>query len=203
MKIFLTSSANMVLDKMLPELPLPARNFKVLFIPTASDPYGENTPWMDADRNKLIDIGFNVTDFDLKNKTDNETREAINKSDIIFVGGGNTFYLLEKMKASGFDIIINEFKDSDKIYIGSSAGSCVAGPDIEPIAVLDDPNEAQLGTTKSLSLVDFIVLPHANNPKYFGLQEKVKKEFGDKYKIIQIRDEEYLNKFGERFGTEI
>jgi len=43
MKIFLTSSAYLVLDKMLPELPAPAENFKVLFIPTAADPYGDNT----------------------------------------------------------------------------------------------------------------------------------------------------------------
>lgn len=194
MKIFLTSQANMVLDKIVAELDRPANEMSVVFIPTAGDPYGDDKPWMDADRNKLIELGFKVTDFDLKNKTESEVREALNKVNVIFVAGGNTFYLLEKIKASGFDKIINELKNSDKIYIGSSAGSCAAGPDIEPISDLDEPEVAKLESTESLGLVDFVVLPHANKEKYAEVQKEVIKKYGDKYKIVQIRDEEYITR---------
>lgn len=192
MKLFLTSQANMVLDKIVSMLDKPANQLTVAFIPTAGDLYGDNKPWMDADRDKLVELGFKVEDFDIKDKNQNEVKEELFKSDVIFVAGGNTFYLLEKMIKSGTDKVINELKDSDKIYIGSSAGSCIVGPDIKPIAVFDDPSEAQLESSHALGLVDFVVLPHAGKEKYAPIQNKVVKDFADKYKIIQITDEQMI-----------
>ena len=201
MKLFLTSAANKVLDKIVSMLDKPARGMSVAFVPTAGDSYGDNNPWMKADRNKLIELGFKVTDFDLKGKTEHEAREALAKVDAIFVAGGNTFYLLEKMRACGFDKVINDLKSSDKIYIGSSAGSCVAGPDIEPIAVFDDPSAAQLESTYGLGLVDFVVLPHAGKEKYAEVQANVIKDFSNKYKIIQITDEQFLDSMGNKYSN--
>jgi len=199
MKLFLTSQASMVLDKIVSIIDKPANQLSVVFIPTAGNPYGEDKPWMDADRDKLKELGFKVTDFDINGKNEDEVRGKLSKTDIIFVAGGNTFYLLEKMRKSGTDKVINELKNSDKIYIGSSAGSCIAGPDIEPLTAFDDPSKAQLESSKALGLVDFVVLPHAGKEKYALIQDKILKDFGQKYKIIQITDTEMLDNNGNKY----
>ncbi|AKM82632.1 TPA: hypothetical protein DD449_01160 [Candidatus Berkelbacteria bacterium] len=192
MKIFLTSSAYQVMDKIVSELPMKPSELKVVFIPTAGDPYDDDRPWQKADHDKLSELGFVVTDFDLKEKTESDVRDILGKVDVIFVAGGNTFYLLEKARESGFEKVIKELNDSDKIYIGSSAGSCIAGPDLEPIAPIDDPEKANLDNTKAFGLVDFVVLPHHGNPKYDILHEKVIKEFGNKYEIKTITNEQTI-----------
>lgn len=194
MKIFLTSSAAKVLDKITPRLPKKPRELKVAFIPTAGDPYGDDKPWMEADRNKLVELGFQVANFDLKEKTKDEVRAALETADVIFVAGGSCFYLLQKARESGFDKVIKEIEHSDKTYIGSSAGSCIAGPDLEPIALIDDPEKAKLDSTKAFGLVDLVVLPHHGNPKYDEIHEKVMKDFGKKYKIKILTDDQMIEK---------
>ena len=189
MKIFLTSSANLVLDKIAESLSKNPNEYKVAFVPTAGDPY-EERKWQEEDRAKLIEIGFKVEDFDLKEKTESEVREYLKNIDIIFVAGGNTFYLLEQANKSGFSKVIQELKNTDKIYIGSSAGSCIAGPDLEPIESIDDPQEANLDSTKAFGLVDFVVIPHFGRDKYLPIQEEIIKVFGKKYKIIPLTDSE-------------
>ncbi len=193
MKLYLTSVASQSLDKIVQELPQKPAELKVLFIPTAADTYAkDNRPWFDADRDKFIELGFKLEDFDLKGKSEDEVRAALSKTDIIFVSGGNTFYLLEHVKKSGFDKVLRELKDSDKIYIGSSAGSIILGPNIEPIKSFDDPSAAKLDNYDGIGLVDFVVLPHWGKEKYAARQEKVIKEFDKKYKLKPIKDGEMI-----------
>jgi len=192
MNIFLTSQASKVLDKIVPMLEKTASEMSVAFIPTAGDVYGDVKPWMYEDRGKLVELGFKVIDFNISGKTEKEVKEVLESVDVIFIAGGNTFYLLERMRQCGADKIIKELVQNGKIYIGSSAGSCVAGPNIEPIAVFDDPSVVQLKSTEGLGLVDFVVLPHADNPKYAEIQEKVMKDFREKYNIKKITDEEWI-----------
>ena len=42
-------------------------------------------------------------DLDLKNKTKEEIDESLALADILLVAGGDTFYLMEKLKKSGAD----------------------------------------------------------------------------------------------------
>lgn len=191
MKLFLTSNASKVLDKIVTRLPKTPQDLKVVFIPTAGDPYAE-TPWITDDRNKLIELGFRVTELDIKSRTRSELEVALDGADIIFVAGGNTFYLLEQAIASGFDKIVQEQVRAGKTYIGSSAGSVIAGPDIEAMAIFDDPSVAQLKNTQGFGLVNFVVLPHFGKPKYGSYHDKVIKEFGEKYKIIPLEDKQFI-----------
>ena len=97
--IILTSFAADVMDRLIPYFPKAPKEMSVLFIPTGADPY-KNKDWMYVDRNKLIQLGFKVSDFDLVNKKESEVREALSKTDIVFVGGGNAYYLLENVRKS-------------------------------------------------------------------------------------------------------
>ena len=54
------------------------------------------------------------------------TLEEIRKYDVIYVCGGRTSYLVERIKEIGFKKIADEFIQSGGIYIGVSAGSIAA-----------------------------------------------------------------------------
>ena len=192
MKLFLTSVAANVLEKLVPLLPKSPKELSVLFVPTAADPY-ENREWMEDDRNKLLELGFNVFDFDLKDKSEGEVKKALSKTDIVFVAGGNTFYLLEKVKLSGFDNAIKDSSNQRQIYIGSSAGSVILGPNIEPMKYLDDSTKAlSLSDYSGLNLIDYIVLPHFDNKKYKEAYEKLTREYRNIYKLKPLNDDQFI-----------
>lgn len=189
MKLFLTSIAAQSLDKIVPDLPKRPSELKVAFIPTAALKYEQ---WLDDDRKKFEELGFDVHIFDIKEKTESEIRSFLSGVDIIFVSGGNTFWLLEKARKSGFDKVLRELSKSNKIYIGSSAGSIIVGPNIEPIKSFDDPSAANLDSYDAIGLVDFVVLPHWGKDKYKEKQAAVVKEYGHKYKLKPIKDGEMV-----------
>ncbi|MFA7244166.1 MAG: Type 1 glutamine amidotransferase-like domain-containing protein [Patescibacteria group bacterium] len=194
MNIFLTSQASRVLDKIVEMLPKPPRELRVAFIPTASDPYEEH-PWLDEDRAKFIELGFNVIDFDLKYKTEDETRQALKNFDILFVAGGNTFYLLSEARKSGFCKVAKEMVEAGKIYIGSSAGSYIACPTIEA-ATWKNPEKERFGLVdlRALCFVDFILTAHYKD-KYKDAVAEGKKT--SRYRVVVLTDEQFVDKDGK------
>jgi dipeptidase E len=84
-------------------------------------------------------------------------RKAVEETDAIFIGGGNTFRLLKALQ--DFDLIepIRRKVRSGAGYIGSSAGSNVAGPTIK---TTKDMPIVQPRSFDSLGLVPFQISPH-------------------------------------------
>ena len=199
-KLFLASIVSNTIEKLIENLPKPPKDLKVAFIPTAADPY-ENKWFVDDDRNKLKEKGFNVKDVDIKGKTKQELIEELKGVDIIFVAGGNTFYLLEKARKSGFDRITKELIQEGVIYVGSSAGATFVCPTIEPVKTLDEPSKApSLKSFEGLNLVDFVILPHFGKEKYKAKYEKIIEQYKDKnYKIITLTDQEAILVEGEKY----
>jgi dipeptidase E len=190
MNIFLTSQAARVMDEVVKKFPRPQKGMKLAFIPTAGDPYGGNKPWMDADRAKLVDLGFEVEDFDLKGKTEAEVREALEKVDVIFVAGGNTFHLLNEANKSGFSKVVPELVKKGTIYIGSSAGSYIACPSIVHAGWKHaDRNQVGLKDLTGLGLVDFLVVCHYES-KWKEIVEAGRKS--TPYPVRAITDEEFI-----------
>ena len=90
-----------------------------------------------------------------------DAREAIDQTDAIFVGGGNTFRLLKALQDLDLlDPIRRKVKDGAP-YIGSSAGSNVAGPTIK---TTKDMPIVQPRSFDSLGLVPFQISPHFLDP---------------------------------------
>lgn len=83
----------------------------------------------------------------------------------IFVGGGNTYKLLNDLKSTnGYNKIIDYLKNGG-VLCGSSAGAVICGKDIDIISSMD-PNEVGLVDTKGLDLIEgFSVFPHYTNTK--------------------------------------
>ncbi len=96
------------------------------------------------------------------------------------------------MKKSGFVELIHQYKDL--IYIGSSAGSLVAGPDISLAQNLEDTSLApDLEAYSALNLTDVIVLPHWGMLHFAADYEKVmKKAYQTQQKIILLRENQYV-----------
>jgi dipeptidase E len=91
----------------------------------------------------------------------NNPQKAIEQTDAIFIGGGNTFRLLKALQdLELLELIGREVKDGMP-YIGSSAGSNVAGPTIK---TTKDMPIVQPRSFDSLSLIPFQISPHYLDP---------------------------------------
>jgi len=185
-KLYLTSVR---IDKLVNLLPAKPEELKLAYIPTAADPY-EDKWFIENDRKSLKELGFNFVEVDLKGQNEESLLEKLKQFAVIFVSGGNTFYLLEKVRESGFDQVINQLLDQGTIYVGASAGATIAGPDIAPVADLDDPSKAKLENTKGLGLVDFVILPHYGKEKYMSRYQKILDDYKDKFDLKTLTDDQ-------------
>ena len=113
---------------------------RVAFIPTASavEPWG---PVHSAlSKHALQRLGFEVEQLDVEDvpsgSAERVTR-SIAEADYIYVGGGNTFFLLQELRRTGADRAIIEQVRAGMPYIGESAGSVITAPDIGYIKLMD------------------------------------------------------------------
>ena len=114
------------------------KDIKVLYITTASDGEADSDKtWMEEEFQTILDLGIlkeNITEHKIGNEIN------INEFDVMYMMGGNTFYLLNIIRKTGFDKNIKEFINSGKIYVGSSAGSEILGNSIDVALGYDDNN---------------------------------------------------------------
>jgi len=83
--------------------------------------------------------------------------KALEKCDAVFVGGGNTYALLDRVRESGLLPAIRERAQYGMPYAGSSAGANLAGP---TILTTNDWNIVALSAFGALRLVPFNINPH-------------------------------------------
>ncbi len=189
--LFLASYAAYTLDKLIDYLPASPDKLRVAFISTAAEPY-EDKWFVKEDRDKLTELGFSVQDIELEGKTEEQLADELKNIDIIFVAGGNTFYLLQEARKSGFDKLVKRLVNRGVVYVGSSAGSVLVGPTLELVRTVDEPSKApQLKTHRALNLVDFVVLPHFGVEKFEAGYNKIMDEINNApYKVIKLRDDQ-------------
>jgi len=83
--------------------------------------------------------------------------ETLAQTEGLFMGGGNTYALLQRLQTSGLLEAIREKVRAGMPYAGSSAGSNVAGPNI---LTTNDWNVVGLSRFDALELVPFNINPH-------------------------------------------
>ena len=88
---------------------------------------------------------------------DRDFQSTLARAEAIFVGGGNTYALLRRLRESGLLDAIGERARAGLPYIGSSAGANVAGPNI---LTTNDWNVVGLTAFGGLGLVPFNINPH-------------------------------------------
>lgn len=198
-KLFLTSGGlpSSLRPDFLAFLNADPKKMTVAFIPTAADP--EKDRWfVDKAREELKGMGFAVLDIDLKEYNYESLLKKLSSADIIYVNGGNTYYLLYWIRKSGFDKVIRELLERGKIYVGSSAGSIVAGPDIglagwEPGG---DVNDVKLEDLAGIGMVSFAISPHFQVDSLEKLEKRRQKFFHEVVALsdgqaVKVTNEEY------------
>ena len=149
---------------------------------------------MEADKIALEKYSLDVIEVDVKNKSEEEIHEAIGEPDVILVAGGDTFYLMEKLKESGADKVIKEFVARGVIYIGSSAGSIICCPTIEGAEEFDDPSLApKLNNFDGMGIFKDVIIPHTHKEKYFERVKRATEKLESKgYKVYPLTDDDVL-----------
>ena len=102
-KLFLTSGGlpNETRDAFLKLLGKNPQDTRVAFIPTAKDPE-EDQSYVQRSLDQLDELGFVYESTDLKEYSKETLGEKLTQFDVIYVNGGNTFYLLDWIRKSGF-----------------------------------------------------------------------------------------------------
>ncbi len=189
MKLFLTSAGLPIETRkyFLKLLPKKEEKIVVGFIPTAADPE-KNKSFVDIAKDEVIEIGMQIKEIDLKEENQRSLLDKLSGCDVIYVNGGNTFYLMDWMRKSGFDKIIRKLLDGGKIYLGVSAGSYVACPTIEAAGWKhSDRNVVRLEDLAALNLVPFLITAHFTQ-EYRPVVERAAKL--TQYPIVALNDKQ-------------
>jgi len=99
-------------------------------------------------------------EYDLREKTWSDLIRDLTACDLIYFIGGNTYCLLEHVNKSGFRDFLKNFLNDGKSIWGGSAGAIIHCPDIDYIASMDEPEKANLDSTKGLALTLLSIMPH-------------------------------------------
>lgn len=148
-----------ILKKVEPEL----KNKTVTYIPTASK--AEKLGFfVKIGKWTLRRLGLTVDELDIYSASYETAKSKLEKNDIIYVAGGNTFYLLQELKRTGTDKLLADEINKGKLYIGESAGAILTAPDIGYSQKWIMWEKApDLKDYSGLNVVDFYVVPHYKN----------------------------------------
>ncbi|MCG7288345.1 Type 1 glutamine amidotransferase-like domain-containing protein [Cellulomonas sp. ACRRI] len=171
------------------------RPLTIGYVPDAARAAAD-APWAVAERDRVTALGHAVVDVRLTGATAQQVADALDGVDALYVAGGNTFALLDALRSSGADAVVAERVRRGLPYIGSSAGSIVAGPSAEPASLMDDPAEAPgLTDRRGLGLTDAVVVPHADGklPPYpLELIGRTLDRYGSDHELVPLCDDEAL-----------
>lgn len=197
MKLFLSSQA--ISKEQAPCLielvEKPARDIHLAVIENAADVEAVPKSWLLRNRQMIESHGFDVEYVDLKQyaKDTDSLQQKLADKDVLWFGGGNTFYLRWLIHDLGIENTLRDFVESGKVYGGGSAGSIVAGPTLKHFETADDLNETPEVLLNGLNLTDRVVLPHMDNVKYApimrGIEDKLQ---ADGYITVPLTDAQAL-----------
>ena len=140
----------------------PLEDCRLLFIP--NEKADDQRIYSNKYYNRLKKLGFskeNIYVFDDK-KASNFVNLDI---DLIYVGGGNTFATIKKLRDSGFDKELIRYIKSGVTYVGGSCGAHIVGQNIEHLTPFDE-NYVKLTDFRGLGLVDGIFIVHYDAEEY-------------------------------------
>ena len=105
----------------------------------------------------------------------------IEKADAIYIGGGDTVYMLEKWKETGlYDLIVNAYNDG-KIICGLSAGAICWFKDMYTDYEIMRGQSSDYVLKKGIGILDGLMCPHFNEREKDFLETFSKSDFNTAY----------------------
>ncbi|MFH1405118.1 MAG: Type 1 glutamine amidotransferase-like domain-containing protein [Patescibacteria group bacterium] len=195
MKLLLTSGGitNKSIERALFELVgKKAEEISVVFVPTASNVEMGDKSWFIKDLVYLQSQNFKSIDIaDISAVEEKIWKPKFEQADVIYVEGGNTFHLMEWISKSGLASLLPKYLET-KVYVGVSAGSMVASPDLA-LKVSQEVYEEDLDQHENMSalgFVDFYFLPHYNSPSIKKSEAYIRESAKDMKAKIYVLDDE-------------
>lgn len=146
------------LEYLLPELSNLLENVSsLLFVPYARPGGISHDAYTDGVRSTLQTLGIEVRgihQFD-------SAADAVKKAEALFVGGGNTFVLLNRLYQEGLLPVIRNAVAGGTPYLGTSAGSNITGPNVK---TTNDMPIVHPPSLDALGLLPFNLNPHYLDP---------------------------------------
>lgn len=140
-------------------------------IMNALDVYGDTRMrnW-NREASDLERLGYSSEEVDLRAYFDDPDGlvHRLERLDLVWVVGGNSFVLARAMALSRFGHALRPALKRGLVYAGYSAGACVAGPDLRGIELIDDPDALPDGYRQetqawTLQLIPFRIVPHVDS----------------------------------------
>ncbi len=163
----------------------PLNECRILFIPdeTATSEIIES----DFYYKNLCEYGFKRENIFIFNHT--KAQKFTNLPiDVIYVGGGNTFGIIDKIRKCNFDTAIINYVKAGVVYIGVSAGAHIVTQNIEHILEYDD-NNVNLTDFSGLGLYDGIIVCHYTYHRKDHLDRLIAEK---KYKVDYLTDSDCI-----------
>ncbi|MCA9364575.1 MAG: Type 1 glutamine amidotransferase-like domain-containing protein [Candidatus Moranbacteria bacterium] len=202
MKLLLTSvglSNKSIVNALAGLVEKPFSECSLAFVPTAVNVENFDKSWVVNDLVVCKALGFALLDIvDISALPKEMWLSRLNKADILFFEGGNTFHLMHWVKKSGLKDVLPEFLKT-KVYVGVSVGSVIVCLHLcmSTSKKLYDEDGSQYAND-GFGYLDFLIRPHLNSP-YFpevtmenmvGLSEEMSDSFYviDDATAIQVID---------------
>ncbi len=177
MKLLLTSAGltnQSIIHALGDLLGKPFSEATLVFIPTAANAEMGDKGWLIDDLQNCQKVGFKEIDIvDISALPKEMWQPRLEKADILFFEGGNTFHLMHWIKKSGLSEFLPEML-KNKIYIGVSAGSMVATPSLQLSTSerLYGNESEDMNSIEGLGLVQLQVRPHFNSAFFPNVTEE-------------------------------
>ena len=173
---------------------------EVLFIPTAAN-VEEYRDYVDEAKEAFAKMGFTLEILDVSKASKAEAKAKIGTAQVIYVSGGNTFYLLRELKKKGLaGLIADRVRSGELIYVGESAGAMIAAPSVEYASAMDNASGSEsVATQTGLDLVKFYPVPHYGEEPFVQSAAEILKAYGGKLKLVPINNAEAIAVHGDKF----
>ncbi|MFH1244755.1 MAG: Type 1 glutamine amidotransferase-like domain-containing protein [bacterium] len=205
-KLFLTSQVQYVAHDISPKINSRVKTNAVFINTPLKDKEHSHLEWHHLNKASMEEEGFKFVDYDITGKTHDQIISDLNHFDLMYIEGGNSYYLLQESQKNGFGDFVKKRVEGGMVYVGTSAGTVIAGPDIEPVRQDDRAALApDLRGTKGFGLVNFVVIPHWGQPDRGELFDSYRLNhiYQEDYPYLLINDHQYVEVQDDWFSIEV
>jgi dipeptidase E len=135
-------------------------DLKVAYIPSASRVVKDDE-YAKKDVEIMQGLGYVVDEIDLAEVTGEMLEQRLRENDVIYVQGGNPYWLLKEARESGFMDIVPKLINEGMPYVGKSAGAYILSPAVVvPEWLGGNWRRFDVEDTRGMGIVDFVWAAH-------------------------------------------